>query len=127
MKRVILKERPLPPAPKLWRAKQQPLLFHLYPDQTGRALARHESAGPTVAGIKELLVTPKHLQLRTRRFLPSNFLIDVSFPRRRLTGHQVHIKRCGPAKTAVTRGEESLVTRRPRSGEMLGGILGGRC
>src|SRR5438874_13128228 len=102
MKRVILKEQRLPPAPKLWRARTQPLLLHLYPDQTGRAVARHESAGPTVAGIKELLVTPKHLQVCTRRFLPPNFLIDVSFPRRGLTGHEIEIKWCRPTENAGT-------------------------
>ena len=104
-----------------------PSLLDVYSNQTRRAFPGHESACPAIAGIKKLFVTPKHLQLRTRRFLPPNFLIDVSFPRRRLTGHQVHIKRCRPAENAVTRGKESLITRRRRSSETLDGILGGRC
>src|SRR4029453_8833238 len=110
---ALLKER------RFW-----PSLFDVYSNQTRRAFPGHESACPAIAGIKKLLVTPKHLQLRTRRFLPSNFLIDVSFPRRRLTGHQVHIKRCRPIENAVTRNNESLIARRRRGNETLGSIVG---
>ena len=83
-------------------AVRPPLVLDLYPDQTGRALARHESACPAVAGIKELLVTPKHFQLRAGRFLPTNFLIDVPFPRRRMAGHEIEIKWRWPTQNAVT-------------------------
>ena len=109
MKRVILKEQRLPPAAKLWRVRPQPLLLHLYPDQTGRAVARHESAGPTVAGIKELLVTPKHFQVRAGGFLPPNFVVNVPFPRRGLTAREIEIKWCWPTENAVTDCNEGLI------------------
>src|SRR5882724_13132499 len=115
MKRVILKEQRLPPPPKLWRAKPQPLVLHLYPNQTGRALARHESAGPAVAGIKKLLVTPKHFQVRSGGFLPPNFVVNVPFPRRGVTSHEIEIKWCWPTENAVTDYKEGLIARRQRS------------
>src|SRR4030095_2838859 len=59
--------------------------FHSY--QPRRGFPRHESADPAIAGIKKLLVTPKHPQIRAGGFLPQNFVINVAFPRRRLTGH----------------------------------------
>src|SRR5882762_3593847 len=127
MKRVILKEQRLPPAPKLWRAKPKPLVLHLYPDQAGRALARHESAGPTVAGIKELLVTPKHFQVRSGGFLPPNFVVNVAFPRRGVTGHEIEIKRGWPTKNAVTACNEGLIAWRRHSSETFARILGGGC
>ena len=102
-------------------------LLYVYSNQTRRAFPCHESARPAIAGIKKLLVTPKHLQPRTRRFLPPNFLIDVPFPGRRVTGHQVHIERCRPTENAVTRPEESLITWRRHSSETFAGILGGGC
>src|SRR2546421_10627351 len=125
MKRVILKEQRLPPAPKLWRARPQPLLLHLYPDQTGRAVACHESASPTVAGIKELLVTPKHFQVRAGGFLPPNFVVVVPFPRRGLTGHEIEIKWCWPTENAVTDCNEGLIVWRRHSSETFVGVLGG--
>src|SRR5262245_617336 len=56
--------------------------FHSY--QSRRAFPRHESTGPAIVGIKRLLVTPKHSQIRAGGFLPQNFVISVAFPRRRL-------------------------------------------
>jgi len=127
MKRVILKERRLPPAPKLWHARPQPLLLHLYPDQTSRAVARHESAGPTVAGIKELLVTPKHFQVRAGGFLPPNFVVNVPFPRRGVTGHEIEIQWCWPTENAVTDCNNGLITERRHGSETFARILGGGC
>src|SRR6266481_105106 len=119
MKRVILKEQRLPPPPKLWRAKPQPLVLHLYPDQTRRALARHESAGPAVAGIKKLLVTPKHFQVRSRGFLPPNFVVNVPFPRRGVTGHEIEIKRGWPTENTLTDRNEGLIAWRRQSRKMI--------
>ena len=51
-------------------------------NQTGGALARHESAGPAVARIKKLLVSPKHPQIRTGGFFPQDFVVNVAFPKR---------------------------------------------
>src|SRR4029453_6117150 len=93
--------------------KQRRLRPSLLPDfssnQTRRAFPGHESACPAITGIKKFLVTPKHFQVRAGGFFSPNFLIDVSFPRRRLTGHEVNIERCWPAENAVTRGDESLI------------------
>jgi hypothetical protein len=52
---TLLKERRLSP----------PSLLDFYANKTCGAFAGHESAGPAVARIKELFVTPKHLQIRT--------------------------------------------------------------
>src|SRR5690348_7342778 len=49
-------------------SRNEPLaasLLDSHPDQTRGAFAGHESAGPTIAGIKKLLVTPEHQQVRT--------------------------------------------------------------
>ena len=127
MKRVILKEQRLPSPPKLWGAKPPKLVLYLYPDQTGRALARHASAGPAVAGIKKLLVTPKHFQVRSGGFLPPNFVVNVPFPRRGVTGHEIEIKRGWPTKNAVTDCKKGLVTWRRHSSETFTRILGGGC
>ena len=113
--------------PKLWRAKPQPLVLHLYPDQTGRAFARHESACPAVARIKELFVTPKHLQVRSGGFLPPNFVVDVPFPRRGVTAHEIEIKRGWPTENTVTDCNKGLITRRRQSCEMVARFLGCRC
>src|SRR6266496_1932896 len=97
-----------------------PSLLDFDSNQPCGSLPRHESAGPAVSGIKKLLVTPKHPQMRSRSFLPLNLVINVAFPRRRLTGHQVEIERCRPGENAVTRADESLITWRRRSSETLG-------
>src|SRR5437667_3826151 len=107
------------------KAKRSLLNVDAY--QTGGTFPRHESAGPAVAGIKNLLVTPKHLQLRTGRFLPANLIISVPLPRRRLTGHEIEIKLCRPTENAVARSKEGLITWRRHSSETLAGILGGGC
>ena len=94
-------------------------------DQTSRAFVRHHPAGPPIAGIIKLLVTPKHLQIRAGGFLPPNFGVSVAFPRRRVTGHEVDLERCRPAENAVTRDDERVIARRRRSSETLSIIL--RC
>src|SRR5881392_82491 len=111
---ALLKERRLLP----------PSLLNFYSNQTGGAFASHQSARPAIAGIEKLLITPKHLEIRAGGFLPHNFVINVAFPRRRLTGHQVHIEPCRPAENAVTPGDESVIARRRRSNETLASILG---
>jgi hypothetical protein len=57
-RRVLLKELRVFVAP----------LLDFHSNQTRGALPRHESAGPAVSGIKKLLVTPTHLQIRSGGF-----------------------------------------------------------
>src|SRR5205814_3142072 len=106
------------------RCLLSPSLLDFCSNQTRGVFAHHESTRPALAGIKELLVTPKHFQGHPCGFPPPNFVINVPFPRRRLTGHEIEIKRGWPTENAVTDSEESLIARRRRSSEMLGSILG---
>src|SRR5207249_9470533 len=87
----------------------KPLLVNLYSGQARGTLMRHESASPAVPGIKELFIAPKHLQIRSGRFLPKNLIIDVPFPRRRLPGHEIQIKGRWPTENAVTRHNKGLI------------------
>ena len=48
-KGALLKERRWPPS-----------LLYIYSNQTSRTFPSHESTCPAIAGIKELLITPKH-------------------------------------------------------------------
>jgi hypothetical protein len=101
-----------------------PSLVDLDPDQPRGAFVRHHPAGPAIAGIIELLVTPKHLEVRAGGFLPLNFVVSVAFPRRRVAGHEVDLERCWPAENAVTRDDERVIAHRRRSSETLSIILG---
>lgn len=83
------------------------LLLDIRADQTSGTSVRHKSACPTIARIKELLVTPKHLQLCAGRFRPTKFIVDVPFPRRRSAGHEIPIKWGWPIENAVTRAMET--------------------
>ena len=48
------------------RRSRAPSLLYIYSNQARRAFPGHESACPAIPGIKKLLITPKHLQFRTR-------------------------------------------------------------
>src|SRR5438477_5767761 len=104
----------------------KPSVVNPYSGQTGDTFARHESASPAVSRIEELFVAPKHFQVCAGQFLPANFIIKVSFPRRRLPSHEIQIK-CRPTKNAVTRREESMIARRRHGSKTVAAVLGRGC
>src|SRR2546423_396061 len=67
-------------APAPWRS-----LLNMYPNQSSRALMDPKSASPTIARdellpVEWLLVTPKHIDSRSRRFFPAQIIIVIPFP-----------------------------------------------
>ena len=62
------------------RPKAKRSLLNVDTQQSGGAFARHESACPTVAGIKELFVAPKHSEIRAGGLFPPNLVVNVPLP-----------------------------------------------
>src|SRR4030095_6301946 len=80
---------------------------NVHADQPGRARPRHEAAGPVL--IKILFVTPEHLEPAAIRLVPDEPIINMSFPRGRMTAHEIDIQWRGPAQHAALDLELSFV------------------
>src|SRR6187399_606669 len=90
---------------EFFRSPHRRLLLDFNSDQASRTFVDGESASPAVAGnellsVKELLVTPHHIECCPGGFFPVKLVIRVAFPRWRMTCHEIEIEWCWPTERA---------------------------